>query len=76
MAPEGWVDACREAFLDGYLASADERLLPSSRIGFDRLLQLYELEKLVYELRYETRNRPEWATIPIVGMLRLLEPVT
>ena len=75
-APEGWVDACRDAFLDGYLASADERLLPSSRTGFERLLQLYELEKLVYELRYETRNRPEWATIPIVGMLRLLEPVT
>ena len=75
-APDGWVEACREAFLDGYLASADERLLPSSRSGFERLLQLYELEKLVYELRYETRNRPEWATIPIVGMLRLLEPVT
>ena len=38
----------------------------------DRVL----VNKLVYELRYETRNRPEWATIPIVGMLRLLEPVT
>jgi maltokinase len=75
-APEGWVEACREAFIDGYLASADERLLPSSRTGFDRLLQLYELEKLVYELRYETRHRPDWATIPIVGILRLLEPVT
>jgi predicted trehalose synthase len=74
-APEGWVDACRSAFLDGYLASADERLLPSSRTGFDRLLGLYELEKLVYELRYETRNRPGWATIPVVGLLRLLEPV-
>jgi len=74
-APEGWVDACRSAFLDGYLANADERLLPSSRTGFDRLLGLYELEKLVYELRYETRNRPGWATIPVVGLLRLLEPV-
>jgi predicted trehalose synthase len=74
-APAGWVEACREAFVDGYLASADERLLPSSRAGFDRLLQLYELEKLVYELRYETRNRPDWATIPVVGILRLLEPV-
>ena len=74
-APPGWVDACRTAFVDGYLASADERLLPSSRGGFDRLLALYELEKLVYELRYETRNRPDWAVIPIVGMLRLLETV-
>jgi len=24
-------------------------------------------------LRYETRNRPEWASIPLVGLLRLLE---
>ena len=74
-APPGWVEASRTAFLDGYLAAADERLLPSSRGGFDRLLGLFELEKLVYELRYETRNRPDWATIPIVGMLRLLESV-
>jgi predicted trehalose synthase len=72
-APGGWVEACREAFVEGYLACADERLLPPSRAGFDRLLALFELEKLVYELRYEARNRPDWASIPIVGMLRLLE---
>jgi predicted trehalose synthase len=72
-APAGWVEACREAFVEGYLASADERLLPPSRAGFDRLLALFELEKLVYELRYEARNRPDWASIPIVGMLRMLE---
>jgi len=72
--PEGWVDACRTAFVDGYLDAADERLLPPSRSGFDRLLALYELEKLVYELRYEARNRPDWASIPVVGLLRLLEP--
>jgi predicted trehalose synthase len=72
-APTGWVDACRDAFVEGYLDSADERLLPPSRAGFDRLLALFELEKLVYELRYEARNRPDWASIPIVGMLRMLE---
>jgi len=72
-APAGWVEACRTAFVDGYLANAEERLLPPSRIGFDRLLGLYELEKLVYELRYEARNRPGWATIPVVGLLRMLE---
>jgi maltokinase len=72
--PEGWVEACRTAFIDGYLEAADERLLPPSRSGFDRLLALFELEKLVYELRYEARNRPAWAAIPVVGLLRLLEP--
>jgi len=72
-APSSWVEACRTAFLDGYLATAEERLLPPSRVGFDRLLALYELEKLVYELRYEARNRPDWATIPVIGLLRMLE---
>ncbi|MCZ7589704.1 MAG: phosphotransferase [Gaiella sp.] len=72
--PVGWLETCREGFLDGYLSVADERLLPPSRSGFDRLLSLFELEKLVYELRYEARNRPDWASIPLVGLLRLLEP--
>jgi predicted trehalose synthase len=71
--PEGWLAACRDAFIEGYLASAEERLLPPSRAGFDRLLALFELEKLVYELRYEARNRPDWASIPVLGLLRLLE---
>jgi predicted trehalose synthase len=71
--PSGWVEACREAFLDGYLASSEERLLPPSRSGFDRLLALFELEKLAYELRYEARNRPDWASIPVAGLLRMLE---
>jgi predicted trehalose synthase len=72
--PNGWEERCRGAFIDGYLSVADERFLPPSRSGFDRLLALFELEKLVYELRYEARNRPAWASIPVVGLLRLLEP--
>jgi predicted trehalose synthase len=72
--PEGWLERCRGSFIDGYLSAADERFLPPSRSGFDRLLGLFELEKLVYELRYEARNRPAWASIPVVGLLRLLEP--
>jgi predicted trehalose synthase len=71
--PAGWLERCRETFVDGYLSAADERFLPPSRSGFDRLLALFELEKLVYELRYEARNRPDWASIPVVGLIRLLE---
>src|SRR5262245_22323561 len=72
--PEGWVEACRSALIEGYLESADELLAPPSRSSFDRLLALFELGKLVYELRYEARNRPAWPAFPVVGLLRLPEP--
>jgi predicted trehalose synthase len=39
----------------------------------DRLLAVFELEKAVYELRYELNNRPEWVKIPVAGILRILE---
>jgi maltokinase len=39
----------------------------------DKLLQVFELEKAVYELRYELNNRPDWVGIPVAGIARLLE---
>ena len=39
-------------------------LLPGSG-----LLGLFELEKALYELRYELSNRPSWAGIPLQGIL-------
>jgi maltose alpha-D-glucosyltransferase/alpha-amylase len=35
------------------------------------LLGLFELEKVLYELRYEIGNRPTWAGIPLQGILDL-----
>jgi len=37
------------------------------------LLDIYLLEKAVYELGYELNNRPEWITIPIQGIRDLLK---
>ena len=42
----------------------------------ERLLSVFELEKAVYELRYELDNRPDWVKIPVAGIARLLEPET
>ena len=39
----------------------------------ERLLRIFELEKAVYELRYELGNRPDWVSIPVAGILRMLE---
>jgi trehalose synthase-fused probable maltokinase len=71
--PEGWEERCRSEFLDGYFDTADPALLPPSRDQAERLLMVFELEKAVYELRYELHNRPDWVAIPVAGILRMLE---
>lgn len=50
-----WADACRSAFLAGYASDHPD----------DALLHAYELDKAVYEVLYELRNRPDWVDIPM-----------
>jgi maltokinase len=72
-APVGWEEQAREQFLDGYLSTVEASLLPSGQAAIDRLLAVFELEKAVYELRYELDNRPDWVGIPVAGIQRLIE---
>lgn len=72
-APEGWEERARSAFLDGYLETVEPALLPAGQAATDKLLAIFELEKAVYELRYELDNRPDWVGIPVAGIARLLE---
>ncbi len=72
-APEGWEDDAREAFLTSYLEAVEPTLLPAGRPAIEKLLAIFELEKAVYELSYELNNRPDWVSIPVAGIARLLE---
>jgi trehalose synthase-fused probable maltokinase len=72
-APEGWEHRARERFLTGYHNAVDGTLLPPGQQATEQLLSVFELEKAVYELRYELNNRPDWVAIPVAGILRLLE---
>jgi maltokinase len=72
-APEGWEERCRQAFLDAYLNAVDASILPAGENAISRLLSVFELEKAVYELRYELSMRPDWVDIPVAGILRILE---
>jgi trehalose synthase-fused probable maltokinase len=71
--PDGWEERARQEFLEGYFSTVDRTLVPPSEEGRNRLLAVFELEKAVYELRYELNNRPDWVRIPVAGILRLLE---
>jgi trehalose synthase-fused probable maltokinase len=75
--PDDWEQRAREAFMGGYTNKVDPSLLPPGQAAIDQLLAIFELEKAVYELRYELNNRPDWVRIPVAGISRLLEaPVT
>jgi maltokinase len=74
--PAGWEERAREQFLAGYFETVDPSLLPAGQIAIERLLTVYELEKAVYELRYELDNRPEWVGIPVAGIVRLIDQAT
>ncbi len=73
VAPPGWEERARSEFLEAYVESIDSAIVPPGREAFDRLLSVFELEKAVYELRYELNSRPDWVSIPVAGILRLLE---
>ncbi len=72
-APADWEQRARDAFLAAYFAAVDSRLLPHGTDNARRMLTIFELEKAVYELRYELNNRPDWVRIPVAGIARLLE---
>jgi trehalose synthase-fused probable maltokinase len=71
--PEEWEDRARATFMDGYFETVDSSLLPPGDEATRKLLAIFELEKAVYELRYELNNRPDWVAIPVAGIARLLE---
>ena len=61
-----WVTAAQEAFLDGYASAAG-----SDPRDLGALLAAFELDKAMYEVVYEARNRPAWLGIPLGAVRRL-----
>jgi maltokinase len=72
-APEDFEEHARERFLGEYFAEIDPALMPAGEAAVVNLLSIYELEKAIYELQYELDNRPDWVSIPVAGIRRLLE---
>lgn len=62
-----WAAASRAAFLEGYAAHAGDAVTAHRAV-----LDAFELDKAIYEALYEARNRPEWLSIPVTAVQRLV----
>jgi predicted trehalose synthase len=72
-SPPDFEPRARQSFLEAYFAEVDPTLLPGGESAIQNMLAVFELEKAIYELRYELDNRPDWVSIPVDGIVRLLE---
>jgi trehalose synthase-fused probable maltokinase len=67
-----WESAARQAYLEGYRAAvraAPLPLVPADEEAFMAALAAWELDKALYEVAYELRNRPDWVELPLRGLI-------
>jgi len=63
------------AYLRGYFGTTTKAgFSPSAPQSTKTLLDVYLLEKALYELVYEINNRPDWVKVPLSGITSLLQP--
>jgi maltose alpha-D-glucosyltransferase/alpha-amylase len=68
-----WERKTSAVFLASYVERAGSSSFLPAQDGFERLLELFVMEKMFYELRYELNNRPAWVRVPLQGILDMIE---
>jgi len=71
---ERWRTEVTGRFVSAYAAAAaGSPAYPESAQQAAAVIKLFALQKALYEIRYELRNRPQWTGIPIAGVQALLD---
>jgi maltose alpha-D-glucosyltransferase/alpha-amylase len=68
-----WEQETRNEFLRAYQPIAQRAGVYEDPDDAGRLIALFEMEKALYEVRYELGNRPDWAYVPVRDLLKLTE---
>jgi maltose alpha-D-glucosyltransferase/alpha-amylase len=67
-----WERSVATEFLRAYRETAqDADFLPTDGADFRKLLDIFLLDKALYEVLYEMNSRPAWLRIPLMGILSL-----
>ena len=69
-----WEAEVGRVFLTAYDKTVHSSGLFAADTSLRGLLDLFLLEKVLYEVRYELDARPDWVAIPLFGILSLLQP--
>ncbi|MDB6088525.1 MAG: treS [Gammaproteobacteria bacterium] len=70
---EEWEQLTRQTFITAYDEVARANGLYDSLEEMLPLLHLFEIEKALYEVRYELGNRPDWVSIPLRSLIAFAE---
>jgi maltose alpha-D-glucosyltransferase/alpha-amylase len=69
-----WYQWICAVFIKEYLQVAEGApFIPDTHEELFKLLEVYILDKAVYELGYELNNRPNWVHIPVQSILNILK---
>jgi predicted trehalose synthase len=64
----------QSGFLTAYAAEIEGCVsFPDDLEQADAVLELCIIEKALYEVLYEIANRPDWISIPIAGLLAMID---
>jgi maltose alpha-D-glucosyltransferase / alpha-amylase len=70
---EIWYKHISNKFIEAYIeSSSDSSYLPKEQEQVEALLNVFILEKAVYEIGYEINNRPEWTLIPLRSLVEIV----
>jgi maltose alpha-D-glucosyltransferase/alpha-amylase len=71
---EPWYKHVAHVFLKAYLETAGKaKFIPNKKEDIELLIDLFIVDKAVYEIGYELNNRPDWISIPMQGLKYILQ---
>jgi maltose alpha-D-glucosyltransferase/alpha-amylase len=71
-----WTQTISNEMVEAYFAEIEPAgLVPADAADARLLLDLYTVEKGLYEIRYEIANRPSWVGRPLAAVVDMLMPV-
>jgi maltose alpha-D-glucosyltransferase/alpha-amylase len=72
-ARDEWTSAMSATMIDRYLRTIEPaQLVPTDRDDAQLLLDVYILQKGLYEIRYELANRPHWVQWPLDAVAEMI----